>query len=313
MNQRSSDPPELPDLNVVTGAFSYSGKHIAQRLLSQGKAVATLTNHPDHPDPFQNRVRVYPYNFTSPSQLAGSLQGATTLYNTYWIRFPRGPRTFDLAVENTKTMLQAALEAGVNRLVHISITNPSTDSPLPYFRGKALVEQAIKDSGIPYAILRPTLVFGGEDVLLNNIAWFLRRFPLFPIAGSGQYPLQPVHVEDLADLAVAAGAEHGNSVIDAVGPVTINFVDLVRLIAQKVNSRARLVAVPPRAALTMARLMSLAMRDVVLTKDEIKGLMDGLLVSTGPATCPTSISDWLEENHQHLGATYASELRRHYR
>ena len=300
-------------MNVVTGAFSYAGKHIAQRLLSQGKAVATLTYHPHRHDPFQGRVRVYPYNFGSPSQLAESFKGATTLYNTYWIRFARGGRTFDQAVENTKVMLHAALDAGINRLVHISITNPSAGSPLPYFRGKSLVEQAIKESGISYAILRPTLIFGGDDVLLNNIAWFLRRFPLFPVAGSGRYPVQPVHVEDVADLAVASGAGHDNLVIDAVGPETFDFVDLVRLIAAKVKSRALLLPVPPTTALVMARLMSLVMRDVVLTKDEIKGLMDGLLVSQGPATCPTSISVWLEENHRQLGASYASELRRHYR
>ena len=302
-----------PELNVVTGAFSYSGKFIAQRLLAKGKAVSTLTYHPYNPNAFQGRVRAYPYNFGSPSQLAGSLKGATTLYNTYWIRFSRGRLTFDLAVENTKALIQAAQEAGVARLVHISITNPSIDSRLPYFRGKALVERAIKDSGISYAILRPTLVFGAEDVLLNNIAWFLRRFPLFPIAGTGQYPVQPVHVEDLADLAVAAGEDQRDTITDAVGPETLDFVDLVRLIAEKVNSRPKLVRVTPVVALVLARLMGLAIRDVVLTRDEIKGLMEGLLVSNGPATCPTSISSWLEENHQQLGTVYASELRRHYR
>jgi len=300
-------------LNIVTGAFSYSGRYITQRLLAQGKAVATLTYHPNHPDPFQERVRAYPYNFGSPAQLAGSFKGATTLYNTYWIRFPRGDSNFDLAVENTKTMIGSAMEAGVKRLVHISITNPSAGSSLAYFRGKALVEQAIMESGISYAILRSTLVFGGEDVLLNNIAWFLRRFLIFPIAGSGRYPVQPVHVEDLADLAVAAGAGQEDSVTDAEGPETLDFVDLVRLIAEKVKSRARLTPVPAAVALASAKLMSLVVRDVVLTKDEIKGLMDGLLVSDAPPTCPTSITDWLEENHQHLGATYSSELRRHYR
>ena len=172
------------------------------------------------------------------------------------------------------------------------------------------MEQAIMGSSISYAILRPTLVFGGEDALLNNIAWFLRRFAIFPIAGSGRYPVQPVHVEDLA---VAAGAGQDDSVIDAMGPETFDFGDLVRLIAPKVKSRARLMPVPPAAALAMAKLMSPVMRDVVLTKNEIKGLMDGLLVSNGPPTCQTPISVWLEENHQQLGAAYASELRRHYR
>ena len=283
-----AQPSSQPELNIVTGAFSYSGRHIAERLLAQGKDVATLTYHPNHPDPFQDQVRAYPYNFANLSQLAGSFKGVTTLYNTYWVRFPKWGRDFDLALK-TNTIIQAALEAGIKRLVQISITNPSAESSLPYFRGKALVEQAIMGSSISYAILRPTLVFGGEDVLLNNIAWFLRRFPIFPIAGSGRYPVQPVHVEDLA-VAVAAGAGQDDSVIDALGPETFGFGDLVRLVAPKVKSRARLMPVPPAAALAMAKLMSPVIRDVVLSKNEIKGFMDGLLVSNGPPTCPTPIS-----------------------
>jgi nucleoside-diphosphate-sugar epimerase len=195
------------ELNVVTGAFSYTGKYIAQRLLSAGKTVATLTNHPKRPNPFGERVRALPFNFDNRSQLEENLRGATTLYNTYWIRFPRGGTTFDSAVKNTEVLIDAARTASVRKVVHISISNPSADSVLPYFKGKALAEQAITNSGLEYAIVRPTLVFGAEDVLINNIAWFLRRFPVFPIAGSGDYLVQPVFVEDLAALAVTAGQE----------------------------------------------------------------------------------------------------------
>ena len=91
-------PDDDAEINVVTGAFSYTGKYIAQRLLSMGKTVTTLTNHPQRLDPFRNQVQVHPYNFRDPHQLSESLQGASTLYNTYWIRFARGRSTFELAV-----------------------------------------------------------------------------------------------------------------------------------------------------------------------------------------------------------------------
>ncbi|PKB63583.1 MAG: epimerase [SAR202 cluster bacterium Io17-Chloro-G2] len=313
----SLPPHDDLEINVVTGAFSYTGKYIAQRLLSMGKSVTTLTNHPQRPDPVLNSIQIHRYNFQDTHQLEESLRGATTLYNTYWLRFARGLSTFELAVENTETLIQAARAAGVRRMVHVSITNPSPDSELPYFRGKALVEQAIIGSGMEYAIIRPTLVFGAEDILLNNIAWFLRRFPIFPISGSGDYLVQPVYVEDLAELAVAAGQEllsPGNigKVIDAAGPEKFTYRDFVSLVAQKVQSRAKIVHVPPAVLLGLATMMNLLVRDMVLTKDEIKGLMAGLLVSRDPPTCQTPLSRWLDQNRNLLGRRYASEIKRHY-
>ncbi|HLF03698.1 MAG TPA: NAD-dependent epimerase/dehydratase family protein, partial [Dehalococcoidia bacterium] len=241
-------------LNVVTGAFGYTGKYIARRLLAQGQSVRTLTGHPRLNDPLGSQVEVHPFNFDNPSALAESLRGATTLYNTYWIRFARGDMTFDRAVANTRTLIQAAATAGVRKVVHISITNPSKDSPLPYFRGKATVEQCLMASGLSYAIIRPTVVFGIEDILLNNIAWLLRRFPIFPVAGRGDYRVQPVFVEDLAELAVKAAQGSGNVVMDAAGPEVYTFDEQVRLIAQAVGSRARVVHLPPGLVLSMSRL-----------------------------------------------------------
>jgi len=134
---------ETAELNVVTGAFSHTGKYITRRLLSMGKTVRTLTGHPNRENPFGHQVSASLFDFDNPSQLKESLKGATTLYNTYWVRFSRGEVTFDKAVENTKTLIKAAEEADVHSIVHISITNPSEKSPFPYFRGKGLVEEAI--------------------------------------------------------------------------------------------------------------------------------------------------------------------------
>ena len=299
--------------NVVTGASGYTGRYITRRLLSMGETVRTLTGRPDRPNPFGDEVSVAPYAFDDPVQLARSLEGAEVLYNTYWVRFPRGGLTFDKAVENSRALITAAEDAGVRRIVHVSITNASADSPLPYFRGKGLVEDAVEGSTMAYAIVRPTVVFGKEDILINNIAWFLRRFPLFTIFGSGGSQVQPVFVEDVAEIAVAAGHRTDNMVIDAVGPDVFTFEEMVRLIAEKVGSRARLVHVPSGLALALARLAGYVVRDVVVTRDEIAGLTAGLLTSeTGP-TGRTRLADWVSENSRSLGTSYASELDRHYR
>lgn len=302
-----------PELNLVTGAFSYTGKYITQRLLSMGETVKTLTGRSDLGNPFGSQVTTSPFNFDNLSLLTESLRGVTTLYNTYWIRFSHGGVTFDRAVENSIKLLKAAENAGVHRIVHISITNPSEESPFPYFRGKALVEKAIIHSKVSYAIVRPTVIFGAESVLINNIAWLLRRFPIFAVFGSGKYRIQPVFVEDVAEIAVSMGHREDNTVTDAVGPEIYSFDELVRLIARKICSRAKIIYIKPQLALFLARLIGYMINDVVITKDEINGLMSNLLISNGPPTGHTRLTEWLEQNANTVGATYISDLKRHYR
>ena len=297
---------------AVTGAFGYTGKYLTRRLLARGNQVITLTGHPDRPNEFKGRVEAFPFHFENPDALTASLLGVETLYNTYWVRFDHGERTFDRAVANTRVLINCAQAAGVQRLVHVSISNPSIDSHLPYFRGKALLEEAIQQSGLSYAILRPTVIFGREDVLINNIAYLLRRFPAFAVPGSGDYRLQPVFVEDMAELAIQAGHEDKNLTLDVVGPEIFTFDELVSLIAQVLGSRARLIHLPPGLALALSRLVGLAVGDVVLTRDELAGLSAGLLVSSLPPSGQTKFSEWVRENVQNLGREYASEIGRHY-
>jgi len=298
---------------AVTGAFSYSGNYIARRLLERGEQVITLTSHPNRPDPFDGKVNAYPLDFEHLSELAASLDGVDTLYNTYWVRFDRGQNTQLRAVENTRKLVAAAVSAGVRRIVHISITNPSSESHLPYFKGKAANEGAVIESGLSYAILRPTVLFGREDILINNIAWLLRHLPIFALPGDGQYRLQPVFVDDLAALALDIGYAKENILWDAVGPDIFTFEELVSLIGSTLGLNRKLLRVSPALALTAARILSLFLGDVLLTPEEVDGLMAGLLVSNEPARCKKHLGDWLEENKRLVGIRYASELARHYR
>ncbi len=301
----------MTKFSVVTGAFSYTGKYIAHRLLALGQAVKTLTRR--WPPGADSRIVVAPLDFADRNGLVGALRGATTLYNTYWVRFHHGGVTFEQAVANTQRLIEAAAEAEVRRIVHISATNASEESPLPYFRGKGMVEAAVIRAGLSYAIIRPTLIFGPEDILLNNIAWFLRRLPVFGIPGDGSYRVQPVSVEDVSDLAVSAGSRTDNFVKDAVAPEIYAFRTLVRAIADAVGSRARLVHMSPAVAMLAVRLLGRAVRDVVLTSDELRGLTANLLVSDGPPTGQRRFSEWLAQYAGQLGIRYANELERNYR
>jgi len=299
-------------VSAVTGAFGYSGRCLTRLLLDRGERIRNLTGHPDRPDPFAGAVEVTRFRFEDRQAMRAALRDVRVLYNTYWVRFDHGASTFARAVENSRALFRAAADAGVERIVHASITNPSPDSPLPYFRGKAMVESALRETGLSHAILRPAVFFGGRDVLVNNIAWLLRRLPVFGLA-RGSYGLQPIHVEDFARLAAEQGASRIDVVLDAVGPEVFRFEELVRLVRGAVGSRALLVPVPPALLLAAARLLGAIVRDVVLTPDEIAGLTANLLVSKEPPTAPTRLSEWLAGSAQGLGSEWASELQRHYR
>ena len=300
-------------MNVVTGAFGYIGRYITRHLLESGEPVKTITTHPDKPNPFGNAVEAFPYNFDRPNLLIDSLRGASTLFNTYWIRFEQGNATFLQAVKNTRLLFNCAKKAGIKKIVHISVSQASSESRLPYYKGKALQEWALLDSGIAYQIVRPTLVFGKEDILVNNIVWLIRKFPVFPVFGSGQYKLQPVYVEDLAALAVAGAKNPKSGVRDAIGPETFTFKDFVQLIAKKIKPNMKFVHLPPAIGIALGQIIGLAVGDVLLTKDELKGLMDGMLTSNQAPNGTTCFSEWLEGNGDILGRAYSSELDRHFR
>ena len=297
-------------IHVVTGAFGYSGRYITRRLVHAGVHVRTLTSAPKRANPFGDSVEVYPYSFDDPARLIDALRGASVLYNTYWIRFNHAMFQQATAVENTLSLFDAARKAGVRRVVHVSITNPSDDSPLEYFSGKAKLERALIESGLSYAILRPTVLFGKEDVLINNIAWILRRFPVFGVFGDGEYRLQPMFVDDMAELAVRQGERTDNRTIDAIGPETFTYRELVRTIGQIIGRPRPIVSVPPTVGHLIGFLMGQMVGDVVITRAEIAGLMAGLLCTDSPPAGTTKLTDWARAHADTLGVRYASELAR---
>jgi NADH dehydrogenase len=298
-------------VHVVTGAFGYSGRYIAQRLLDGGHEVRTLTNSPPpSPYPFHENIQTHPLSFEDEAALAKALAGAAVLYNTYWVRFNHRTFNFASAVENTKKLFAAARRARVERVVHVSITNPSEDSPFEYFRGKAALERTLKESGLSYAVLRPAVLFGKEDILINSIAWMLRKFPVFGVFGDGNYRLQPIYVDDLAKLAAEEGRKTENRVIDAVGPETFTFRGLVEQIGAIIGKKRRIASVPPSPGYIISWLLGKIVGDVVLTREEIGGLMAGLLCTDSPPAGKTKLTDWAHAHAGVLGARYTSELAR---
>ncbi|MGH3303674.1 MAG: SDR family oxidoreductase [Streptosporangiaceae bacterium] len=303
----------MTEFDVVTGAFSYSGAAIAGQLLTRGRRVRTLTGHPGRA-PAGTQIEVRPLTFAAPDELRRSMAGAHTLYNTYWVRFAHGQVSHETAVANSRLLFTTAAAAGVRRIVHVSITNPSLTAADSYFRGKAQVEQALADSGVPsHAIVRPAVLFGGDGVLLNNIAWLLRRLPVFAIGGNGNYRLRPIHVDDLATLCTALGSREDTVTVDAVGPESVTFRQLVEEIRAAVGSRSVILPVPGSTVTLLTGVLGLVLRDTLLTPAEYRSMAAGLADSPAPATGTVAVTAWIRDHGDELGRHYASELDRHFR
>jgi NADH dehydrogenase len=298
--------------DVVTGAFSYSGAAIARELHAAGRRVRTITGHPQRA-PVGTDIEVRRLDFGNSSGLVESLQGASTLYNTYWVRFAHGRANHQAAVANSRALFEAAARAGVQRVIHVSITHPALDSPYSYFRGKAEVEAILASTGIPHAIVRPAILFGGDGVLINNVAWLLRHLPVFAVGGNGAYRVRGIHVDDLARLCVELGQRDHTVTVDAVGPQTVTFRELVDAVRAAVGSRAVVVPIPGWLLPIASRTLSVILRDTLLTADEYHAMADGLADSNAPATGSIAITDWIAEHGSELGRTYANELDRHFR
>jgi uncharacterized protein YbjT (DUF2867 family) len=294
--------------HAITGGFGYTGSYVVRRLLLEKEQVVTLTNSPRKPD--SPEIPAYPLKFDR--SLVNALEGVEVLHNTYWVRFNYGNFSHSQAIDNTMRLFEAAKQAGVRRIVHVSITNPDENSSLEYFRGKGLLEQALKQTGLSYAILRPAVLFGGKDILINNIAWMVRHLPVFGVFGDGSYRLQPIYVEDFAGLFVEQACGTGNTVINAIGPETFTYRRLVESMSEILKVKRPIISVSPGVGYLAGRIIGKWMGDVTITREEIAGLMSDLLYVDAPAAGTTKLTEWARLNPDTLGNRYNSELaRRH--
>ena len=297
---------------AVTGSFGFTGRPLTERLLAAGREVVTLSRRSGEGDPLAGRISVRPLDLEQADVLRASLDGVETLFNTYWLRFPRGGATFEGAVARSATLLAAARDAGVRRVVHVSVVNATPDAETPYVRAKAALEAVVRSSGLEWAIVRPTLTYGTQDILINNLAWALRRFPVYGMPGLGRYTVQPVHVDDVARICVEAAAGPSGVVVDAAGPEILSYRNLVEAVRAAVGSRSIVLPMPGAIVLAVSRLLGLVVRDVVLTRDEIRELTSSLLTSHEPPRGEIRLSEWLPANGATLGRRWSSELARNY-
>ncbi len=295
---------------AVTGALGYSGKIITEKLLENGFEVISFTNSLHKPNIFKEKITLKPFHFDQPHVLFENLKDVDVLINTYWVRFNHTKFSHQEAVENTKILMSQATKAGVKKIIHTSITNPNVSSKLEYFKGKGKLEEYLKNLSVQYSILRPSVFFGMNDILINNMAWMIRNLPIMGVFGDGSYQLQPIHIDDFADLIIKEIHSTNSNEINANGPETFTYKELISLIMKTLNINKPIYNTPPFIGYCIGKMISWLKNDVTITREEIKGLMQNYLYIDDIPKGKIKLSVWLEENKNSIGKIYANELER---
>lgn len=301
LGHRSEGP-----FDAVTGAFSQTGHAIAQALHARGRSVRSITRAP--PDP-SGRIPVIPPAFDDPAALTQALRGCEVLHSTYWARFGIGG-SFDPLVENSRILYDCARRAGVKRVVQVTVAHADAPTGIPYWEAKGRLESVLRESGLPHSILRPALIVGPQDTLINNVAWAMRRLPMMAMPGRGQYRVRPVAVDDLGELAAAHGERSGDVAVAAVGPESFTYREFLAAVRDAMGARCLLAPMPARAARLTANALGAVLREPLLGPGEVEAMRRGLLHVDGEATCPTRFSEWLDAHASGLGRTFHSQRRR---
>jgi uncharacterized protein YbjT (DUF2867 family) len=295
---------------TLTGAFSYTGRYIGQELLRRKISFQSLTNHP-RPSVFPSAsIPVAPLQFQDAPSLIATLRKSTILVNTYWIRYPAKGISHETAVQNIEFLVQCAKQAGIHKIIHISVSNPSKDSQLSYYKGKAEAEEIIQQSGIPFTILRPTLVFGKEDVLLHNIAWLLRYFPFFVFPSPSTCFIQPIFAEEVGCFAVESIHSYPNQTMDLAGPEVVSMKEMVQKIGRATGYTRPIYSTSLGITMAAVRILNTILHDRIITEEEILGLQNNLLVSSQPPLGKISFSDWLVQEGSSLCSHYINDYKR---
>jgi uncharacterized protein YbjT (DUF2867 family) len=270
---------------IVTGGTGYVGHHVVTRLLEAGDRVIALARHPD-------RVRdlacdVVAGDVADPASLTGAIPAGVAIVHLVAIIRPSGAQTFERVIaEGTRNLVAAARAAGAARIVYVSAIGARADGPTPYFRAKWAAEEAVRGSGLPYVILRPSFVFGPDDEVFNTFARMLRRAPVLPVMGDGRYEIQPVAVWDLAAAvakAVRPGPWDGRE-YDLVGPQAMSFNAAMQALMTASGRRRPLLHIPLAAARLQASLLPKVTAKAPISRDQLTMLLEGSTGDPGPLT-----------------------------
>ena len=243
---------------LITGAGGFVGSNIRKELT--GRPLRLLVrNSEEIKGPLGDDVEIVEGDVTNASSLAGKLDGCEAVIHLVAIINESGDQTFDRVIrQGTVNIVDEAKRAGVSRILHMSALGTRNDKAFPYFEAKYQAEQAVKGSGIPWTIFRPSVIFGPGDEFINTLANLVSKAPILPVVGDGKSKFQPVQVGEVAiafrvALDDPATAYH---TYDLGGPDILTYEQMMDTIATQLGKKPPKIHVPVGLMKTVVTMSS---------------------------------------------------------
>lgn len=258
---------------AVTGGTGFVGRHAVRALADAGHEVVAISRRP-RPAHLPERVSFVRADVTKDNGLAGAFAGCDTVIHLVAVILEHGKATFDAVIRGgTERVAAAASDAGVTHLIYQSANGADPDPAFPYLLSKWAGEEAVIGSGVPYTVLRPSLIFGDGDGFFTLLARLIKLTPVTVVAGDGSALFQPISIDDVTrcmTLAVERGAS--GRVHPIGGPEHLSYDDIVRIIKRTLGLHRYTVHLPVQALKPPAFVMQTLLPRPPVTLDQLQML-----------------------------------------
>lgn len=261
---------------LVTGATGFVGRKVVKTLVNQGDEVRCLVHSPGAEEIFENEeVDVHYGSVTDTLALRAAFYDVDEVVHLVAIIRERKGATFrGINFRGVQNVVEAASVAGVKRFVHLSSMGASENPSLSYLHSKWLGEQAVIHSGIPYTILRSSLMFGEGDEFITGIAGLIKALPLIPVVGPGNSELQLIAVEEVA--RCVAYSVHAKDVvkrtIEIGGSERLRYSEIVDIVIDTLGARRLKIHLPILVVKPIVRAMEAILPRSLVTSDQLEML-----------------------------------------
>jgi NADH dehydrogenase len=276
---------------VVTGGTGFIGSEVVNLLLENpGDRVAVTTRDPGQDDPWNGRVERIQAFAGDPTSLGKAFARADVVVHA--IQFPNHPvedpsrgRTYmEVDGKGTQVAARVAKSMGVRRFVYLSGAGAGQGRPQPWFQAKDMAETAIRESGMEYALLRPSWIYGRGDRSMNRFVTFCRYFPVVPVIGDGRTPVYPIYVKDVARCAVEVVRREDarDKALELGGPERLTMDEIIRTVQKVLSKRRPLLHHPVGLMKLLVRPMAL-LPEPILSPTAIDFIVQEVEIDPKPA------------------------------
>lgn len=239
---------------LVTGASGYIGRHLVARLVQEGEKPRCLVRNVKRAASILPAagIELVQGDTTQSASLEDAVQGIETIVHAAFLtadRKERAPHQYEKTnVEGTANLIQAAKKAGVRRIIEISGLGTRPDKPGSYMQGRYLAEQMLKESGLDWTIIQPSVLFGKDAPFIKGLTDLIHTSPVVPLIGGGKIQFQPIYVEDVVTVILHVLHEPErtrNKTYTIGGPEYYTFTQVIDLLLHTMHTK-RLKAPAPR-------------------------------------------------------------------